>query len=55
MRKSCKPTRKITIGNESWSERELAQLIRRRMITRGPDSKKIYKRKPKHNNGINPE
>lgn len=53
MRKSCKSPRKIVINGMTWGERELSQLIRRKMITRGPDSKKLYKRNLKHrNNGI---
>lgn len=57
MRKSCKSARKVTktvtFNGMTWGERELSQLIRRKMITRGPDSKKKYQRQPKHrNNGI---
>ena len=54
MRKSCKSARKvISFNGMTWGERELSQLIRRKMITRGPDSKKKYQRQPKHkNNGI---
>lgn len=65
MRKSCKSPRTITsvpVGTRSvdrtikfdglsWGERELSQLIRRRMLTKETKNKKKYTRKTKHNNG----
>ena len=36
---------KIKIGPYSYSERELAQIIRRKMITKGCKNKKLYNRK----------
>ena len=49
MRKSCKSSRTVVyIDGQCWAERELAQLIRRRMITRGTKNKKKYTRKTKH-------
>ncbi len=39
----------IKIDGMTWGERELSQLIRRRMITREPKNKKAYQRRPKHN------
>lgn len=38
----------IEIDGMRYGERELAQLIRRRMITRYVANKKRYKRKEKH-------
>lgn len=34
----------IYIDGQSWGERELAQLIRRRMLTKGNKNKKKYDR-----------
>lgn len=49
MRKFGKPPRKmITIDGQTWSERELAQIIRRKMITKSTKNKKLYTRKIKH-------
>ena len=48
MRKSGKPTRTIEICGQKWSERELAQIIRRKMITKATKNKKKYTRKSKH-------
>lgn len=38
----------VTIDGMTWNERELAQILRRKMITRGPESKKAYNRHSKH-------
>lgn len=38
----------ITVDGQTYGERELAQLIRRRMITRSVANKKKYTRKEKH-------
>ena len=38
----------ITINGMTWGERELAQLIRRKMITQETKNKKKYTRKTKH-------
>lgn len=38
----------IRIGEMSWNERELAQIIRRKMITQERRNKKKYRRKEKH-------
>lgn len=48
MRKSGKLTRTIEIYGQKWSERELAQIIRRKMITKATKNKKKYTRKSKH-------
>lgn len=40
--------RNIIIDGMSYGERELAQLIRRRMITQEVKNKKKYTRKSKH-------
>lgn len=49
MRKLGKSSRAIiTIDGMTWGERELSQLIRRRMITRETKNKKKYTRKIKH-------
>lgn len=40
----------ITIDGMSWSERELAQIIRRKMITKSEKNLKKYNRKKKHKN-----
>lgn len=47
MRKSAKSY--IEINGQSWSSRELSQLIRRRMLTKSVKNKKKYSRKSKHN------
>ena len=44
MRKSGKPVRKIEIDGMSWSERELAQIIRRKMLSKQFKNKKKYDR-----------
>ena len=44
MRKSSKPTRTIEIDGQKWSERELAQIIRRKMITGHKEQEKVYKK-----------
>ena len=38
----------IRIDGMSWSERELAQIIRRKMITKSEKNLKKYNRKTKH-------
>lgn len=38
----------ITVDGQTYGERELAQLIRRRMITRSIKDKTKYTRKEKH-------
>ena len=38
----------ISVDGQAYSERELAQLIRRRMITRSVKDKTKYTRKEKH-------
>ena len=38
----------VRFGGMSWSERELAQIIRRKMITKETRNKKKYTRKLKH-------
>lgn len=43
-----KQKRNITVDGQTYGERELAQLIRRRMITRSVANKKKYTRKEKH-------
>ena len=43
----------ITVDGMTYSERELAQLIRRKMITREVKNKKKYTRKLKHRNHEN--
>ncbi len=43
-----KTKKTVNIDGMTWGERELAQIVRRRMITRGPESKKKYNRKDKH-------
>lgn len=43
MRNSVKS--KVYIGQYSWSERELSQIIRRKMITQSKPNKKKYNRK----------
>lgn len=43
-----KETNKIYIDGLSWNERELSQIIRRKMITKEERNKKRYTRKPKH-------
>lgn len=48
--KSPKVGNKIYIEGMSWSERELAQIIRRKMITKSEKNKKKYTRKTKHKN-----
>lgn len=48
MRRTCKSPRTIVIDGQSWGERELAQLIRRRMLTKETKNKKKYTRKIKH-------
>ena len=48
MRKPCKSSRTIVIDGLSWGERELSQLIRRRMLTKETKNKKKYTRKTKH-------
>lgn len=50
-----KETNKIYIDGLSWTERELAQIIRRKMITKEEKNKKVYTRKTKHksNSGKN--
>jgi hypothetical protein len=45
MNKNCKI---INIDGMTYGERELAQLIRRKMITREVKNKKKYTRKLKH-------
>lgn len=41
---------KIEINGMSWSERELGQIIRRKMMTKEYKSLKVYNRKLKHKN-----
>ena len=41
----------VRIGELTWGERELAQIIRRKMITREVRNKKKYYRKEKHKQG----
>lgn len=48
MRSTGKPVRKITFDGMSWGERELSQILRRKMITRSVKNKKKYTRKNKH-------
>lgn len=43
-------TNPITIGSYTWGERELAQIIRRKMITKSNKNLKKYTRKEKHKN-----
>lgn len=38
----------IKVGENSYNERELAQIIRRKMITKSEKNKKKYTRKEKH-------
>ena len=40
---------KIKIGPYSYNDRELAQIIRRKMMTKSIKNKKKYNRKNKHN------
>lgn len=40
---------KIKIGPYSYNDRELAQIIRRKMMTKSIKNKKKYNRKIKHN------
>ena len=40
--------REIKIGENSYNERELAQIIRRKMMTKSERNKKKYTRKIKH-------
>ena len=42
----------ININGQTYSERELAQIIRRKMITREVRNKTKYTRKEKHKNSI---
>lgn len=44
----CKEKNIINVDGMVYGERELAQLIRRRMITRTNRDKKKYTRKSKH-------
>lgn len=46
--KMKKETNKIYIDGLSWTERELSQIIRRKMITKEERNKKLYTRKTKH-------
>ena len=39
----------IKIGPYSYNDRELAQIIRRKMMTKSIKNKKKYNRKTKHN------
>lgn len=48
MRNSGKSCNKIKFDGMSWGERELSQLIRRRMLTKAIKNKKKYTRKNKH-------
>ena len=41
----------IAFDGQCWGERELSQLIRRRMLTKETKNKKKYSRKAKHNHG----
>lgn len=41
-------TKELNINGARYGERELAQLIRRKMITQVKKSKKLYQRHPKH-------
>lgn len=50
MRKPCITDRTVKIDGMTWGERELSQIIRRKMITREVRNKKKYTRKIKHNN-----
>lgn len=45
MRKPSQPVRKIEINGMTWSERELDQIIRRKMMTKQFKNKKKYNRK----------
>lgn len=47
MKKSKKKTI-IKVGENTYNERELAQIIRRKMITKSEKNKKKYNRKEKH-------
>lgn len=38
------------IGDEKYGQRELSQLIRRKMIQKSHGDESLYKRKPKHKN-----
>lgn len=42
----------IKINGQTWSERELAQIIRRKMMSKTYKSPKNYTRKVKHKNDI---
>ena len=42
--------RKIEFDGQSYGERELAQVIRRKMMARTYKSEKVYSRKLKHKN-----
>ena len=48
----CKEKNIINIDGMVYGERELAQLIRRKMITRTMKNKKKYSRKEKHKKSI---
>ena len=46
----AKTETKININGQVYNERELAQIIRRKMMAREYKSNKIYTRKLKHKN-----
>ena len=46
----AKTESKININGQVYGERELAQIIRRKMITKSEKNKKKYTRKTKHKN-----
>lgn len=46
--------RTVNIDGQTYGERELAQLIRRKMITREVKDKTKYTRKEKHKKPITP-
>lgn len=48
MRKPKRSPREIGFDGMSWGERELSQIIRRRMLTKETKNKKKYSRKTKH-------
>lgn len=47
-----KQKRNITVDGQTYGERELAQLIRRKMITRSIKDKTKYTRKEKHKKNL---
>ena len=40
--------KKVSFDGMSWGERELAQILRRKMMTKETKNKKKYTRKQKH-------